>query len=111
MVKYKEYLQKMLIDKKGVFDDFKKIHDNYALNPDGLQDEFNKQGESVLEIIREYENRLCSNTERGMYNKFSAGLAQKFQDEVRREFPMIDHVGLKTTNGKPSFQIKRIKLF
>lgn len=110
MVKYKEYLQKMLDENRQVFDEFKKIHDQYSLSSNGLQNEFNRQGEKVLEIIREYENRLCSNTERGMYNKFSAGLAQKFQDEVRRRFPMIDHIGLKEITTGQSFTIKRIKL-
>jgi sugar-specific transcriptional regulator TrmB len=111
MTKYKEYMQKMLHENREIFDEFKKIHDNYALNSNGLQEEFNKQGEKILEVVREYENRLCSNTERGMYNKFSTGLAQKFQDEVRKEFPMIDHVGLKIqADSKPSFFIKKIKL-
>lgn len=111
MVKYKEYVQKMLTDNQEVFNDFRKIHDRYALRPDGLQEEFNKQGEKVQEIIREYENRLCTNTERGMYNKFSGGLAQKFQDEVRKVFSMIDHIGLKAETKKVStFYIKKIKL-
>ncbi|OGM10408.1 hypothetical protein A2Z67_02905 [Candidatus Woesebacteria bacterium RBG_13_36_22] len=111
MVKYKEYFQKMLRENRKLFDEFKKIHDNYALNSDGLQEEFNKQGEKVLEVIREYENRLCANTERGMYNKFSTGLAQKFQDEIRKEFSMIDYVGLKAeTERISSFFIKKIKL-
>lgn len=111
MVKYKEYVQKMLNDNKSVFDEFKKFHDDYVLSSNGLQEEFNKKGEKVLEIVREYENRLCANTERGMYNKFSANLAQKFQDEVRKVFPMIDHVGLKVVKEKKSeFFLKKIKL-
>ena len=93
------------------FDEFKKLHGKYVLSSNGLQEEFNKQGEKVLEVVREYENRLCSNTERGMYNKFSVGLAQKFQDEVRKLFPMIDHIGLKVEKTKDSsFTIKRIEL-
>ena len=111
MVKYKEYIQKMLEDNKKQFENFKKLHDNYALNQGNLQSEFNKEGEKILEIVREYENRLCSNTERGLYNKYSAGLAQKFQDEVRKEFPMIDHVGLKVeVNNDSPFVLKKIRL-
>jgi hypothetical protein len=111
MVKYKEYVQKMLSENRDLFNGFKKIHDRYALRSDGLQEEFNKKGEKVLEVVREYENRLCANTERGVYNKFSGGLAQKFQDEVRKEFPMIDHVGLKSeTKAVSTFFIKRIDL-
>lgn len=106
-------MQKMFDDNRELFDEFKIIHDKYTLSSNGLQKEFNSQGEKVLEVIREYENRLCANTERGMYNKFSAGLAQKFQDEVRKHFPMIDHVGLKEEfikKDKPTFYIKKIKL-
>lgn len=110
MVKYKEYLQKMLSENKQVFDNFKKIHDAYSLNQNNMQSEYNNQGGKILEIIRDYENKLCSNTERGMYNKFSANLAQKFQDEVRKVFPMIDHIGLKEEVKDNSFFIKRIKL-
>ena len=111
MVKYKDYIQKMLGENKKQFEDFKKLHDNYTLNQSNLQSEFNKEGEKILEIVREYENRLCSNTERGLYNKYSAGLAQKFQDEVRKEFPMIDHVGLKVeVNNDFPFVLKKIRL-
>ena len=69
--KYKQYFQKMLDDNKALFNDFQKLHDEYSLNQNGLQEKFNVEGEKVLEVVREYENRLCSNTERGIYNKFS----------------------------------------
>jgi hypothetical protein len=104
VTKYKEYVQKMLSENKELFDEFRKLHDDYALNPNHLQDKFNKEGSKILEIIHEYENRLCANTERGIYNKYSGNLAEKFQDEVRTLFPMIDHVGIRT------FNIKKINL-
>ena len=96
----------MLVENKALFENFKKLHDEYALNPDKLQNDFNKEGEKILEIARDYENRLCANQERGMYNKFSSGLAEKFQSEVRRAYPLIDHVGLIVE----TFNIKRINL-
>jgi ribosomal protein S17E len=106
MAKYKQYVQKMLDENKLIFDEFQKLHDKYELNPDALQDEFNEKGEKILEIVHEYESRLCRNTERGMYNKFSTGLAEKFQNELKRRFPMIDHVGLIVKK----FSIKKINL-
>ncbi|MCH7641084.1 hypothetical protein IID22_02735 [Patescibacteria group bacterium] len=109
MVKYKEYYQKMLEDNGEIFSSFKNLHDSYTLNPQSHQKEFNTRGEKVLEIIREYENRLCTNTERGVYNKYSAKLAEKFQNEVRVHFPMIDRIGLII--DKPGFAIKKINLF
>ena len=114
MPKYKEYIDKMLAENKIVFDEFEKVHNEYALNPENLQATFNREGIKILEIIKEYENRLCSNTERGMYNKYSATLAEKFQNEVRKRFPMIDHVGIKVVTTKTNqgfdFNIKKIKL-
>ena len=114
MTRYKEYFQKMLDENKELFDGFAKLHMDYGLNPEGLQERFNDEGAKVLEIVREYENRLCANTERGMYNKFSGGLAEKFQNEVKMHFPMIDHVGLivekSAASIEPQFVIKRINL-
>ena len=113
MTKYKKYVEKMLEDNKAIFESFKKLHAEYALNPDFLQDKFNIEGERILEIVRVYEDRLCRNTEAGIYNKFSANLAEKFQNEVKKYFPMIDHVGL-IVEVKPSadlkFSIKKINL-
>lgn len=106
MQKYQEYFQKMINDNKELFESFKKLHDKYALSQDGLQQEFNGLGEKVMEMVREYENRLCSNQERGIYNKYSTNLAEKFQAEVRKHFPMIDHVGLIVEE----FSIKKISL-
>ena len=108
MVKYKEYYQKMLEDNGEIFNSFKNLHDNYTLNPESHQQEFNTHGEKVLEIIREYENRLCTDTERGMYSKYSVKLAEKFQNEVRAHFPMVDRIGLII--DKPGFAIKKINL-
>lgn len=107
MPKYKKYFARMLEDNKGLFETFQKLHSEYTLNPDTLQEKFNKEGGKVLEVVREYERRLCANQERGMYNKFSAQLAEKFQNEVRKHFPMIDHVGLVV---EPEFAIKKINL-
>lgn len=112
--KYQEYFKKMLDENKSIFNKFKKLHDNYAINQEGLQDKFNEDGEQILEIIHDYENRLCANTERGMYNKYSANLAEKFQAEVKRHFSLIDHVGLIIDKhkllDKEGFMIKRINL-
>lgn len=114
MTKYKKYFLKMLEENKDLFDSFAKLHLDYSLNPDTLQKRFNEEGGKILEVVREYENRLCANTERGIYSKFSGGLAEKFQKEVRKHFPLIDHIGLIVENAKPSprpeFTIKRIDL-
>ena len=85
----------MIDENKKAFDVFQILHDKYALNPDELQEEYNVEGEKILVIVREYENKVCANQGRGMYNKFSHNLADKFHKEVLKTFPMIDHIGLK----------------
>lgn len=90
----------MIDDEKKMFESFQAVHDKYSLDQDKWQNEFNRVGAKILEITREYENRLCANQERGMYNRYSAGLAEKFQNEIRKKFPMYDHIGIKVKNSK-----------
>lgn len=114
MTKYKKYVDKMINENKKVFELFESLHAQYSLDSEKLQDSFNREGEKILEIVREYESRLCTNTERGKYIKYSSNLADKFQSEVRKRFPMIDHIGLeivKVQSSKVGFAIKRISLF
>lgn len=104
MTKYKEYVDRMLATNEELFANFKKIHDEYALNPSQWQAKFNSEGEKVLLIVHDWENKLCLQSEKGGYGKFTTTLSEKFQQEVKRHFPMIDHIGLKV------FSIKKINL-
>jgi len=114
MVRYKEYIKKMLEENEKLFDEFRIVHTNYSQNQEKYQAEFNDIGEKVLVVIKEYENRVCANTERGLYNRYSGNLAEKFQNEIREIFPMIDFIGLKTGNIKSpvshedTFTIKKL---
>ena len=106
MTKHKQYAQRMLKINKSLFSSFKKLHDKYEQNPDKWQEKFNTEGEKVLQIIREYENKLCSQSEKGGYSKFTPKLAEKFQSEIKKQFPLIDHIGLKVK----IFTLKKINL-
>lgn len=115
MVKYKEYFDRMLRENKDAFDSFAKVHFEYSANEDAMQEKFNSEGAKIVEIIRDYENRLCSNTERGMYNKYSSGLSEKFQALIKDHFPLIDHVGLiveakQKVEPQFAFSLKKINL-
>ncbi len=114
MTKYKEYVQKLLDENKIVFESFRKLHDAYALKQDKLQEEFNSQGEKVMELVHEYENRLCRQSEKGGYGVFSPKLSEKFQEELKKIFPFIDHIGLivekPATSPKDGFNLKKITL-
>jgi hypothetical protein len=45
-------------------------------------------------IIRRYETRLCGKPEGSGFGRFSGGLSEKFWGLIRKEFPLIDEVGL-----------------
>lgn len=83
----------MLTDNKDLFDNFKSVHDAYALNPELNQARFNDIGKEVVEVIREYERKLCGNMNSGAYGAFSSNLSQKFWDEIRKVYRKIDFVG------------------
>lgn len=94
MVKYKQFYREMVEEHQDDFDLFKTIHDNYIINPDAWQDKFNNEGKRIVEIIRIWERKLCQHSEKGQYGKYSAGLAEKFWNEVRLHYPKIDFVGV-----------------
>lgn len=106
MTKYKEYAQRMIRENQAAFGAFRKTHDLYSTDNEKYQEEFNREGEKILAIIREWENKLCLQSEKGGYAKFTGGLAEKFQAEIKAFFPLIDHIGIKTN----LFSIKHIKL-
>jgi hypothetical protein len=114
MTKYKQYFQRMLKVEKELFDNFKILHDRYALNPQANQNEFNKEGERVLQIIRLWENKLCSQSEKAGYASFTPSLSEKFRREIKKIFPQIDNIGLVGStlkdNSDRKFVLKKINL-
>lgn len=94
MTKYRKYFEMMLSENKELFAQFKKLHDYYAANPSRYQLAYNIEGAKVVDVIREYERRLCGHSEKGQYSKFSANLADKFWEQIRKQFPRIDFVGV-----------------
>ena len=95
MTKYKQYFQQMLEANQAVFTDFKKVHDLFAADQKTNEAEFNEKGEIVMEIIRDWEKRLCSRMEGGKNGVYAAGLSEKFRAEIKQVYPKIDLVGVK----------------
>lgn len=95
MQKYQKVYRLMVDQNKELFTRFQQIHDAYALNPEVNKTKFNEIGSEVLDVIRHYEQVLCGKIESGGLGKFSTNLSQKFWDEVRKDFPKIDFVGIK----------------
>lgn len=123
MTKFKEYYKRMVEENKEMFDNFAQLHMDYSMDEDKYQDKFNTEGEKILKVIHEWENKLCSQSEKAGYSNYTGGLAEKFQIEVRSHFPLIDHIGiivtpkktfpeitLKKVNLAPAFNLKKIRL-
>ncbi len=56
---------------------------------------FNAIGKQVLKIVENSERKLCGKMEGGKYGTYSANLAEKFRDHVRKSLKYIDFVGVE----------------
>ncbi len=84
----------MFAQNKRTFEDFKNLHDHYTLEPQKYQNTFNEKGKEILEIVQDWENRLCAKSEGGAYSRYSTNLADKFREEVKKYLPKINSIGL-----------------
>ncbi|MBL7036294.1 hypothetical protein ISR94_00400 [Candidatus Microgenomates bacterium] len=112
--KFKDYFNRMLESEKELFLEFEKMYDRYALDQNGLQAEFNIEGEKIMDVIRSWETKLCSQSEKAGFGGYTSKLSEKFMAEVRKKYPLIDFVGvISTSKPKPiksNFSIKKIAL-
>lgn len=109
MTKYREYFERMITNEKESFDEFTKLHMQYSLNQEGLQDKFNEEGTKIMTIIREWEQKLCSTSEKAGYGGYTTNLSEKFWQEIRKSYPLIDYVGV-IVKKEPAFSLKKINL-
>lgn len=92
--KHHLYYQKVVDEHQELFDQFKAVHDAFAINRDANEERFHSIGRDVLDLLRDCERRLCSGMERGGYASYSGKLAEKFWALVRQDYPLIDQVGV-----------------
>jgi len=92
--KYKQYYQNMIVDNQKLFADFLPIHDGFVAG-EISQEEFNMVGAKVVDVIRDWDRRLCSAMGKGAYSKYAEKLSEKFWGEARKTYPQIDRVGVK----------------
>lgn len=97
--KYLEIFKEMVSKYEKEFDDFQELHDKYEADPKKWQAEFNKEGAKIMEIVREYENRLCGRMENTQNATYSANLAEKFRGEIKRYLPKLDMIGVVINFG------------
>jgi hypothetical protein len=93
-IKYKEYYQKMIDQHKTLFADFQDIHDAFVTDPVAGAEKFHTEGRKVLDVIRDWDRRLCSSMGRGKFSGYTQKLSEKFWSEVRKDFSLIDKVGV-----------------
>lgn len=93
--KYQQIFLQMLKENEEVLSDFKLLHDKYEADPKKYQDQYNREGEAVLELVQKYENMLTSHTENSGYGKFAANLSDKFRSAVKTLFPKFDFIGIQ----------------
>lgn len=91
--KFKEFFEMMVKQNQAEFDQFLEIHNNFVANPAKWKAEFDEKGRDIQDIIRVYENRLCAQSEGSGRSRFTLGLSEKFQAEVKKMLPKIDLVG------------------
>jgi hypothetical protein len=96
MTKYKQYFQEMIDENQQLFTDFKEIHDGYKTDRKTWSKRFHEEGKKVVEIVRDWEQRLCSGMERGNNAVYSSKLSEKFWGEVKKLFSHIELVGVKS---------------
>ena len=87
----------MIAQNQKMFDSFMTLHNNFALDPDKFAQQFHSEGLDVLDVIRFWERKLCSGMEKGKNSQYSSKLAEKFWDEVRKQYSQIDQVGVQVT--------------
>lgn len=93
--KYKKFYQLMREKEENLFLEFEKIHHAYKESPAVNQQEFNRVGEKVVEVIRDWDRKLCSSMGKTMYGQYSQQVSEKFWDLVRQDFDQVDMVGVK----------------
>lgn len=93
--KYKQYFEEMFAQNRELFLHFKLVHDDFSKDRNSYKEAFDCEGKLVLEIIKDWESRLCGHMEKGSNNVFSGKLADKFWEEIKKYYPLIDYVGIQ----------------
>lgn len=96
MTKYRQYYIQMMDEHQDLFAAFQEVHDGYQLDRKAWSQRFHAEGQPVVDVIRDWERRLCSGMERGQNSVYSARLAEKFWGEVKKQLPMIERVGVRS---------------
>lgn len=95
MALYKDLIDQMYEKYEPELKRFEAIHKRYELNQKGKQVSFNAAGAKIIEIMRDYEKKLCGKSERSGMGVYSSRLAEAYWKEIKKRFPLIDFVGVR----------------
>lgn len=95
MTKFQEYYQKMWDANKAVLTHFLDIHDKFKSDRKKYSQEYNREGKKVREIMEDWDARLCQQMEKGQNAVYSSKVSEKFWNEVKKDFPLIEFVGVE----------------
>lgn len=95
--KYQVYYDRVKAQNQALFDTFSQTHSRYIEDPVAWEQQFTKDGQPVLDLLRATERQLCAGMERGGYGAYSSKLAEKFWQIVKKDYSQIDLVGVKRT--------------
>ena len=96
MTKFKKYFQEMSDQNVELFARFQPIHDGYKSDRQKWSAQFHEEGRKVVDVVHDWEKRLCSGMERSQNGVYSSKLAEKFWSEVKSRFSHIELVGVKS---------------
>ena len=98
--KYKQYFTQMQEQNQEVFADFFRVHQLYEIDSNKHEAEFHTTGQKLVDLMRDWDRRLCSAMGRGAFSQYSQKLSEKFWDEARKVYPLIDRVGVRVKQTK-----------
>lgn len=96
--KYQQFYNLMMEQQGELFAAFKPVHDTFAADRTNQEaaEAFHTQGQKVVDIVRDWDRRLCAGMGRGAFSQYTQKLSETFWDRVRKDFPLIDLVGVRS---------------
>lgn len=97
MTKYKQYFRDMSDQHEELFKSFDEIHAGYLSDRKAWSAKFHSVGQQVVDIMRDWEQRLCAGMERSKNGVYSMKLADKWWEEIKKRYSHIEMVGVKSS--------------
>src|SRR6185369_3744225 len=97
MTKFKQYYRDMSDQNEELFKKFDEIHAGYKSDRKAWSKQFHSVGQEVVDVVREWEKRLCSGMEKSANGVYSMKLAEKFWGEVKQRWSHVEMVGVKSS--------------